>query len=152
MPKGVTDRAVEAIGRDYYDLIILNYANCDMVGHTGVFEAAVKAVETVDHCMKRVIDKVLEKGGSVLVTADHGNCEQLVDYATGEPFTSHTTNPVPLIYVTENPQKILGTGVLADLAPTLLEEMELPKPVEMTAASLFRKTNHNNSLDSNERK
>ena len=150
--EGVTDRAVEAISRDYYDLIILNYANCDMVGHTGVFEAAVKAVETVDHCMKRVIDKVLEKGGSVLVTADHGNCEQLVDYATGEPFTSHTTNPVPLIYVTENPQKILGTGVLADLAPTLLEEMELPKPVEMTAASLFRKTNLNNSLDSNERK
>ncbi|MFB0918914.1 MAG: PglZ domain-containing protein, partial [Clostridiaceae bacterium] len=132
----VTDQLIEAMDQDY-DMIILNYANCDMVGHTGVLSAAIKAVETVDTNMKRVIDKVLEKGGSVFVTADHGNCEQEIDYTTGEPFTSHTTNPVPLIYITNEPKKILNPGVLSDLAPTILEEMGLSKPQEMTAHSLL---------------
>lgn len=133
----VTDQLLEAMDQGDYDMIILNYANCDMVGHTGVLSAAVKAVETVDTNMKRVVDKVLEKGGSVFVTADHGNCEQEIDYTTGEPFTSHTTNPVPLIYITNEPKKMLNPGVLSDLAPTILEEMGLEKPEDMTAHSLL---------------
>lgn len=133
----VTSSILEAMDKNDYDMIILNYANCDMVGHTGVFNAAKSAVEYLDGAMKRVIDKVLEKDGSVFVTADHGNAEQLVDYETGKPFTSHTTNPVPLIYITNNPQKTLHEGVLSDLAPTMLAEMGIAKPLEMTATSLF---------------
>ncbi len=133
----VTDAVINAMDKEDYDLIVLNYANCDMVGHTGKMDAAVKAVEYIDGAMKRVIDKVISKGGSVFVTADHGNAEQLVDYKTGQPFTSHTTNQVPLIYITEDPKKTVHDGILSDLAPTMLEEMGMVKPAEMTSNSLF---------------
>ncbi len=135
---GVTDALLKAMDENPYDMIILNYANCDMVGHTGVMEAAVKAVEYLDGAMKRVIDKVLELGGSVFVTADHGNAEQLLDYETGQVLTSHTTNPVPFIYITNAPAKKLRTGgILSDIAPTILEEMGMEIPAEMTSRSLF---------------
>ncbi|NCC78351.1 MAG: 2,3-bisphosphoglycerate-independent phosphoglycerate mutase, partial [Clostridia bacterium] len=117
----------------------LNFANGDMVGHTGIMKAVVEALEDIDMYMKRVIDKVLEKDGTVFVTADHGNAEQLINYETGGPMTAHTTNPVPLIYVTNNPEKkFIGGGRLADLAPTMLEEMGLEIPKEMTGHSLLK--------------
>jgi 2,3-bisphosphoglycerate-independent phosphoglycerate mutase len=118
-------------------MIILNYANPDMVGHTGVFEAAVKAIEVVDECMGKVVEKVLEKDGAVFVTADHGNAEQMIDYSTGEPMTAHTTDPVPLLYITKGAEGIKDGGKLADLAPTMLKVMGLPVPAEMTGKSLI---------------
>lgn len=137
---GVTDAVLKAMDEKDYDMIILNYANCDMVGHTGVMEAARAAVEYLDGAMKRVIDKVLEQGGSVFVTADHGNAEQLIDYETGQVFTSHTTNPVPFIYITNDPQKTFRSdGILSDIAPTMLEEMGMAIPPEMTSRSLFER-------------
>lgn len=136
----VTEAVIRAMDETSYDMIILNYANCDMVGHTGVFDAAVKAVEYLDGAMKRVVDKVLEKNGSVFITADHGNAEQLLNYETGEVLTAHTTNPVPFIYVTGNPEKQLRDGgILSDIAPTMLEEMDMAIPGEMTSKSLFVK-------------
>lgn len=137
---GVTQQVLDAMDKTNYDMIVLNYANCDMVGHTGVFDAARTAVEYLDGVMKSVIDKVLEQGGSVFVTADHGNAEQLVDYNTGEVFTSHTTNPVPFIYITNDPNKELREdGILSDIAPTMLEEMDMVVPSDMTSKSLFVK-------------
>ena len=136
----VTDKVIEAIQKDYYDCIILNYANTDMVGHTGSLEAAIKAVEAVDECVGKVVKLVEEKEGNLLITADHGNAEQMIDYATGEPHTAHTTNPVPLILVTKNENLKLKTGgKLADLAPTMLDLMNLEKPEEMTGESLLDK-------------
>ena len=136
----VTDKVIEAIQKDYYDCIILNYANTDMVGHTGSLEAAIKAVEAVDECVGKVVKLVEEKEGNLLITADHGNAEQMIDYATGEPHTAHTTNPVPLILVTKNEKLKLKTGgKLADLAPTMLDLMNLEKPEEMTGESLLDK-------------
>ena len=136
----VTDKVIEAIQKDYYDCIILNYANTDMVGHTGSLEAAIKAVEAVDECVGKVVKLVEEKEGNLLITADHGNAEQMIDYATGEPHTAHTTNPVPLILVTKNEKLKLKTGgKLADLAPTMLDLMNLQKPEEMTGESLLDK-------------
>ena len=136
----VTDKVIEAIEKDYYDCVILNYANTDMVGHTGNLEAAIKAVEAVDECVGKVVKLVEEKGGNLLITADHGNAEQMIDYATGEPHTAHTTNPVPLILVTQNEKIKLRTGgKLADLAPTMLDLMNLKKPEEMTGESLLDK-------------
>ena len=136
----VTDKVIEAIEKDYYDCVILNYANTDMVGHTGNLEAAIKAVEAVDECVGKVVKIVEEKGGNLLITADHGNAEQMIDYATGEPHTAHTTNPVPLILVTQNEKIKLKTGgKLADLAPTMLDLMNLKKPEEMTGESLLDK-------------
>lgn len=136
----VTDKVIEAIEKDYYDCVILNYANTDMVGHTGNLEAAIKAVEAVDECVGKVVKIVEEKGGNLLITADHGNAEQMIDYATGEPHTAHTTNPVPLILVTQNEKIKLKTGgKLADLAPTMLDLMNLEKPEEMTGESLLDK-------------
>ena len=136
----VTDKVIEAINKDIYDCIILNYANTDMVGHTGNLEAAIKAVEAVDECVGKVADLVEEKQGNLLITADHGNAEQMIDYKTGEPHTAHTTNPVPLILVTPNKQLKLKTGgKLADLAPTMLDLMNLKKPEEMTGESLLDK-------------
>ena len=136
----VTDKVLEAIQKDYYDCIILNYANTDMVGHTGSLEAAIKAVEAVDECVGKVVKLVEEKEGNLLITADHGNAEQMIDYATGEPHTAHTTNPVPLILVTKNEKLKLKTGgKLADLAPTMLDLMNLEKPEEMTGESLLDK-------------
>lgn len=132
----VTDKVVEAIGSGKYDFIILNYANGDMVGHTGVMEAAVKAVETVDTCVGRVEEAIKKAGGILCITADHGNAEEMVDPVSGEPFTQHTTNPVPFILV--GPQNIsLHEGRLCDIAPTMLTLAGLPIPEEMTGESLI---------------
>jgi len=134
----VTDRLVEAIGSEKYDLIIANYANGDMVGHSGILEAAVKAVETVDACLGRVEAAVVKAGGVLLVTADHGNCEMMRDPETGQPHTAHTLNPVPLILV-NGPAWAHGLrgGRLADIAPTLLRLLGLRQPKEMTGRSLI---------------
>jgi len=132
----VTDKVVEAINSEKYDCIILNYANPDMVGHTGSLEAAIKAIEAVDECVGRVVEAVQAKEGVLIITADHGNAEQMVDYKTGEPHTAHTTNHVPLILVGIENVK-LKEGKLADLAPTMLQIMELHKPQEMTGESII---------------
>src|SRR6476620_6418346 len=133
----LTDKAVAAIGSRRYDLIVLNYANPDMVGHTGNLAAAVKAVETVDTGLGRIAEAIRRTGGALLVTADHGNCEMMRDPDTGGPHTSHTTNPVPAVLV-DGSDVSLAEGRLADIAPTLLELMGLPKPTEMTGTSLIR--------------
>ena len=136
----VTDKVLEAIQNDKYDNIILNYANTDMVGHTGSLEAAIKAVEAVDECVGKVVRLEEEKQGNLIITADHGNAEQMIDYATGEPHTAHTTNPVPIILVTpDTTLKLKSGGKLADLAPTMLDLMHLDKPEEMTGESLLDK-------------
>ncbi len=132
----VTQKVVEAINSEKYDSIILNFANPDMVGHTGNLEAAEKAIEAVDECVGKIITALSKNNGIALITADHGNAEQMIDYKSGEPFTSHTTNPVPLIlYGMDNAK--LNNGKLADLAPTLLDIMGLDKPEEMTGESLL---------------
>ena len=136
----VTEKVLEAIKSDKYDAIILNYANTDMVGHTGSLTAAIKAVEAVDECVGKVVALVEEKQGNMLITADHGNAEQMIDYKTGEPHTAHTTNPVPLMLVTANTKLTLKDGgKLADLAPTMLDLMNLDQPAEMTGTSLLDK-------------
>ncbi len=132
----VTDAVLEAIESDKYDVIILNYANCDMVGHTGIFDAAVQAVEAVDTCVGKMVDAILAKGGVALITADHGNADKMYE-ADGSPFTAHTTNPVPFIVVGAGQRKVREGGVLADLSPTILKLMELPQPKEMTGQSLI---------------
>ena len=131
----VTDKVVEAIESQKYDCIILNYANPDMVGHTGSLEAAIKAIETIDACVGRVVEAIEKVNGVALITADHGNSEQMIDYTTGEPHTAHTTNPVPLILVGKKAK--LKPGRLADLAPTMLDIMGIEKPIEMTGTSLI---------------
>lgn len=136
----LTDELISRIDSDQYDMIIVNYANPDMVGHTGVFEAAKKAVEAVDECIGRISEKILEKNGTLFITADHGNAETMIDYSTGNPMTSHTTNLVPFVWVSEDAEgKSLANGKLADIAPTMLEVMNLEKPSEMTGESLLRK-------------
>lgn len=116
----VTEELLKRIDEDKYDMIILNYANPDMVGHTGIVEAAIKAVETVDTCLGKVVDKVLEKDGTLFITADHGNAETMIDSETGNPFTAHTTKPVPFIWVSNNVNgRSLNVGKLADIAPTM---------------------------------
>ena len=135
----VTDKVVEAIQSDKYDTIILNFANPDMVGHTGNLNAAVAAVEAVDKCVGRIVEEILKKDGTILMTADHGNAEQMVDYKTGDPHTAHTTNPVPLVLISNNKKYKIKEGKLADLAPTLLELMGIEKPAEMTGESLLIK-------------
>ena len=135
----VTEKVVNAINEDKYDVIILNYANPDMVGHTGSLPAAIKAVETMDECVQKVVDAILAHDGTMLITADHGNCEQMIDYKTGEPHTAHTTNPVPLILVTNNENLKIKSGKLADLAPTMLDIMNIEKPAEMTGESILIK-------------
>ena len=132
----VADECKKRIESGKYDMIILNFANCDMVGHTGIFGAAVKAVEAVDKAAGEVIDAVVAAGGAVLLTADHGNADKMYE-PDGEPFTAHTTNPVPLLAINCGDVKLREGGVLADLAPTLLQLMELPQPEEMTGKSLF---------------
>jgi 2,3-bisphosphoglycerate-independent phosphoglycerate mutase len=117
----------------------MNYANCDMVGHTGIMAAAQKAVETVDHCLSQVIPAILAKGGAAIITADHGNAEQMYDYQTKEPFTAHTTFPVPVLVVGAKESIKVKNGILADLAPTLLQLLDVPKPAEMTGNSLIQK-------------
>ena len=132
----VTDAVVEAIESDKYDVIILNYANCDMVGHTGIFDAAKTAVEAVDTCVGRMVDAILAKGGAALITADHGNADKMYE-PDGSAFTAHTTNPVPFIVVGQDCELREG-GVLADIAPTMLKLLELPQPAEMTGKSLIK--------------
>jgi 2,3-bisphosphoglycerate-independent phosphoglycerate mutase len=135
----VTERVLEQIREGDYAFILMNYANPDMVGHTGVLPAAVKALETIGACLERVADAMLEMGGEMLVTADHGNCELMVDPATGEPHTAHTTNPVPIWWITRDARgRGLRDGGLADVAPTVLELLGLPAPPEMTGRSLLR--------------
>ena len=134
----VTDKVVKAINSDKYNCIILNYANPDMVGHTGNLEATIKAIETIDGCVERVVKAMEEKQGVILMTADHGNAEQMIDYKTGEPHTAHTTNPVPLVLIGMQGVK-LKEGKLADLAPTMLNIIGLEKPDEMTGENLIEK-------------
>ena len=131
----LADAAVAAIGSGKFNLIVLNFANPDMVGHTGVLAAAIKAVETVDTQLGRIADAVAAAGGALLVTADHGNCEQMQDPATGGPHTAHTTNRVPVL-LAGKPGATLRDGRLADVAPTLLKLLGLAQPPEMTGRSL----------------
>ena len=137
----VTKKVLEELDKGIYDVVILNFANCDMVGHTGVMEAAVKAVHTVDECVKKVTDKILAMGGSALVTADHGNADQMIADDGETVFTQHTTFPVPVILVSEEYKNVTlrDGGVLADLAPTLLDMMKVSKPKEMTGETLIVK-------------
>lgn len=136
----VCDKLVEAIKSDKYDVIIINFANADMVGHTGIEEAAIKAVETVDACVDRAVQAIKEIDGTMFICADHGNAEQLIDYTTGGSFTAHTTNPVPFILVNYDKSYTLREGgCLADIAPTLIEIMKLDQPKEMTGKSLLIK-------------
>ena len=134
----VCDRLCEAIRSGNYDVIIINFANPDMVGHTGVLQAAVKAVETVDECVGRAVDAIREVDGVMFICADHGNAEQLVDYETGEPFTAHTTNQVPFLLVNYDKEYTLRDGgCLADIVPTLIQIMGMQQPQEMTGKSLL---------------
>ena len=134
----VTEKVLEQIENEKYNAIILNFANPDMVGHTGSLDAAIKAVEAIDECVGKIVKAVEKVNGVLLITADHGNAEQMIDYKTGEPHTAHTTNPVPLILVGMEDIK-LKEGKLADLAPTMLDIMGLAKPEEMTGESLIEK-------------
>lgn len=133
----VTDKIVEAIEHQRYDVIVVNYANGDMVGHSGVFEAAVKAVECLDTCVGRIVAALEKVGGEALITADHGNVEQMEDECTGQAHTAHTTEPVPFIYVGKRALKVREGGVLADVAPTMLYLMGLEKPAEMTGTPIL---------------
>lgn len=132
----LTDKLIEAISSQKYDAIICNYANCDQVGHSGVFDAAVQAVEVVDACLEKVVSAIRHVGGQCLITADHGNVEQMFDEQSGQVHTQHTTLPVPLIYVGNKDLTLADNGSLADVAPTILALMELPQPTVMTGHSL----------------
>ncbi len=133
----VTEKLVEAIDSNKFDTIICNYANCDQVGHTGSYEASIKAVETIDWCLDRVIAATERAGGEILITADHGNVEEMFDEANNQPHTQHTTLPVPLVYVGERQLSLDSDGSLADIAPTMLALMGLQQPQEMTGRSLL---------------
>ncbi len=137
---GVTSTAVERIRSGDYDFIVMNYANADMVGHTGVIEAAIKAVEIVDTGVGQVVEATLAMGGGLLITADHGNAEQLIEYDTGKPFTAHTTYPVPLYLVVPQLAQVTlrNDGILADVAPTILDVFGIPKPKDMTGRTLIQ--------------
>jgi 2,3-bisphosphoglycerate-independent phosphoglycerate mutase len=134
----VTEEAVRRVLEDDYAFVLINYANPDMVGHTGVLAAAIEAVESVDSGLDRLAEAVLAKDGSLVVTADHGNCELMVDPKSGEPHTAHTTNPVPIFWIAKHAiGRQLRDGGLADLAPTVLDLMQLPQPEEMAGQSLI---------------
>jgi 2,3-bisphosphoglycerate-independent phosphoglycerate mutase len=136
----ITDKLVAAIASEKYDLIVCNYANGDMVGHTGVEPAAIKAVETLDACLHKVCEEALKHGYDILISADHGNCEEMLDVKSGEPMTQHSTNPVPLLWVGKNAiGKKLINGSLADIAPTTLDLLNIQKPEQMTGRSLIAK-------------
>ncbi len=136
----VTDKVLEELDTGKYDVVILNYANCDMVGHTGVFDAAVKAVKAVDECVKKVVDKILALGGNAILTADHGNADKMLE-EDGSPFTAHTTNTVPLVVIGKEfvGKELYSDGKLCDIAPTLLDMMNIEIPAEMTGKSLIKK-------------
>src|SRR5262249_57276540 len=135
----LTAEAVRRIRSGVYDVVIMNYANADMVGHTGVLEAAIKAVDAVDAGVGRVVEAALAQGGAAVITADHGNAEQMVEYDTGQPLTSHTTNPVPFFFVVPQwPNVVLRSdGILADVAPTMLQLLHIPQPTGMTGHTLI---------------
>jgi 2,3-bisphosphoglycerate-independent phosphoglycerate mutase len=135
----VADAVVTAVSAKKYAFILVNFANPDMVGHTGVLDAAVRAVEAVDDALGRVADAVRAAGGALIITADHGNCELMRDPATGEPHTAHTTNRVPLVFVddADREARLLDGGRICDVAPTMLEWLGLPRPAAMTGHSLF---------------
>jgi 2,3-bisphosphoglycerate-independent phosphoglycerate mutase len=133
----VTDHLVASITSGQFDVIICNYANCDMVGHTGKLDAAIVAVEAVDACLQRIMAALASVNGQLLLTADHGNIEQMVDEETGQPHTAHTTNPVPLVYVGSQGKSLIAGGSLADLAPTILDILRIEQPQEMTGRSLI---------------
>ncbi|MEF9917826.1 MAG: 2,3-bisphosphoglycerate-independent phosphoglycerate mutase [Eubacterium sp.] len=135
----VTDKVLEAIATDKYKVIILNFANTDMVGHTGVMEAAEKAVEAIDTCAEKVIEAILAKGGNVILTADHGNAEKMIDYETKKPWTAHTTNPVECVIAGTGEVDLRDDGSLADISPTILDLLDIPVPAEMTGVSLIKK-------------
>lgn len=132
----LTDKLVEAIAAQKYDAIICNFANCDMVGHTGFLDAAIKAVETLDTCVGRVIEAAQAIGGEVIITADHGNAELMQDYQNNQPHTQHTTNLVPMIYI-GRAATLSDGGALSDLAPSLLKMMGVSQPAEMTGKNLI---------------
>jgi 2,3-bisphosphoglycerate-independent phosphoglycerate mutase len=134
----VADEAVRRIESGRYSLIVLNFANPDMVGHTGILPAAIQAAEVIDECLNKVVSAVRRIGGAVVLTADHGNLEQMVDYATGQPHTAHTLNPVPCIIVDDKQHAMRASGILADIAPTILHLMGIPQPPEMTGESLIK--------------
>ncbi|ARC85738.1 2,3-bisphosphoglycerate-independent phosphoglycerate mutase [Clostridium argentinense CDC 2741] len=134
----VTEEVLNRLNSNEYDMIILNYANPDMVGHSGVIEAAIKAIETVDICLGKVVNKILEMDGTLFITADHGNAEQMIDFSTGKPMTAHTTNEVPFIYVSKKATELRDGGILADIAPTMLKVMNLEIPSEITGKSLIK--------------
>lgn len=134
----VTEEVLNRLNSNEYDMIILNYANPDMVGHSGVIEAAIKAIETVDICLGKVVNKILEMDGTLFITADHGNAEQMIDFSTGKPMTAHTTNEVPFIYVSKEATELRDGGILADIAPTMLNVMNLEIPSEITGKSLIK--------------
>jgi len=134
----VRDELLARLDSGRYDLVVLNFANPDMVGHTGIFEAAVKAVEVVDGCVGEIVNRILSLGGAVLLTADHGNAEKMQDSDTGQPHTAHTTNPVPISLITSDRKsyRLREDGILADVAPTALELMHIPQPEAMTGRTL----------------
>ena len=133
----VTEKLKAAILSGKFDVLIVNYANGDMVGHSGVFDAAVKAVEAVDTCIGEIVTAVRQMKGHLLITADHGNCEQMQDYQSGQLHTQHTTYPVPFIYVGDKLVNVRAGGKLCDIAPTILDLMGMEKPSEMTGKSLL---------------
>ncbi|WP_338368237.1 alkaline phosphatase family protein, partial [Enterococcus faecium] len=133
----VTDALLKEIEADNFDAILLNFANPDMVGHSGMLEPTIKAIETVDECLGKIVDLIVSKGGTVIITADHGNADEVVTLE-GNPMTAHTTNPVPVI-VTKEGIELREDGILGDLAPTMLELLNLEQPAEMTGKSIIKK-------------
>ena len=146
----VADRIIEAIRKREYDVIISNFANADMVGHTGKFDAVVRAIESIDACLGRILAAACDAGGEMLITADHGNAEQLFDPESGQPHTAHTTNPVPFVYV-GRPAELAQTGALQDIAPTMLYLLDLPVPPEMTGQSLIALRGEKRGVDTTSR-
>jgi 2,3-bisphosphoglycerate-independent phosphoglycerate mutase len=136
---GVAEAVRSAVAGGSYDFVLVNFANPDMVGHTGVLDAAIQAVEAVDSGVGAIVDAARAAGGAVLITADHGNCELMKDPASGQPHTSHTLNPVPLVYINDADRgaRLRDGGRLCDVAPTMLDILGLPQPVEMTGRSLL---------------
>jgi 2,3-bisphosphoglycerate-independent phosphoglycerate mutase len=137
----VADVVLQRLDTNQYDAMVINFANPDMVGHTGILEAAIKAAETVDACVGKILDKVKQMGGAAIITADHGNFEKMIDGTPDKPHTAHTVGDVPLIVFDEKykGRKLRSGGILADIGPTLLDMMGLPKPEEMTGRSLLEK-------------